>query len=257
MADIGKTLREARLRGRIDIGEVEAATKIRAKYLRALENEEWDLLPGPTFVRTFLRTYADYLGLDSRLLVEEYKQSYERPSTQELSPFPSARGGRRARRPRRPLITPGVLVAIGAVVLIGALYALGTLWSDGSNSEESSPSGQATPTATPRGERTPTPTPSSRRRTVRLQIRPTGTVYVCLENVGGRELVNTTLAEGENTRTYRSRRFRVSFGTSLARMRVNGRTYRVKVSSQPVGYEIRPGRRPRELSAAQLPSCGG
>ena len=70
MPEIGATLREARMRARIDISEIESETKIRAKYLRALENEEWDLLPGPTFVKTFLRTYADYLGLDSRLLVE-------------------------------------------------------------------------------------------------------------------------------------------------------------------------------------------
>ena len=73
MPEIGDQLRETRMRNRIDITEVEAATKIRAKYLRALENEEWDLLPGPTFVKTFLRTYADYLGLDARKLVEEYR----------------------------------------------------------------------------------------------------------------------------------------------------------------------------------------
>ena len=80
MPEIGDQLRETRMRNRIDITEVEAATKIRAKYLRALENEEWDLLPGPTFVKTFLRTYADYLGLDARNLVEEYRARYERPS---------------------------------------------------------------------------------------------------------------------------------------------------------------------------------
>ena len=38
------------------------------KYLRALENEEWGLLPGPTFVRSFLRTYGDYLDIDGRML---------------------------------------------------------------------------------------------------------------------------------------------------------------------------------------------
>src|SRR3990170_4955194 len=74
MPDIGDQLRETRMRQRIDITEVEAATKIRAKYLRALESEEWELLPGPTFVKTFLRTYAEYLELDARLLVEEGKQ---------------------------------------------------------------------------------------------------------------------------------------------------------------------------------------
>ena len=66
MPEIGETLREARMRRRIDMTEVEAATKIRAKYLRALENEEWDLLPGPTFVKTFLRTYAEYLEAEAK-----------------------------------------------------------------------------------------------------------------------------------------------------------------------------------------------
>src|SRR5438105_10262868 len=80
MADIGTTLREARIRARIDISEVEARTKIRARYLRAIENEEWDLLPGPVYVKSFLRTYSDFLGLDSRMLVDEYKRLYEGPS---------------------------------------------------------------------------------------------------------------------------------------------------------------------------------
>src|SRR5581483_8085542 len=69
MPEIGSTLREARMRERIDVSEIEAQTKIRAKYLRALENEEWGLLPGPTFVKSFLRTYATALGLDGKALV--------------------------------------------------------------------------------------------------------------------------------------------------------------------------------------------
>ncbi|HWF25530.1 MAG TPA: helix-turn-helix domain-containing protein, partial [Solirubrobacteraceae bacterium] len=64
MPEIGATLREARMRARIDISEVEVRTKIRAKYLRAMENEEWDMLPGPIYVKSFLRTYSDFLGLD-------------------------------------------------------------------------------------------------------------------------------------------------------------------------------------------------
>ena len=59
------------MRARIDISEVEARTKIRAKYLRAIENEEWDLLPGPVYAKSFLRTYGDFLGLDSRMLLDE------------------------------------------------------------------------------------------------------------------------------------------------------------------------------------------
>src|SRR5947209_19805371 len=97
MADIGSTLREARMRARIDITEVEARTKIRAKYLRAIENEEWDLLPGPIYVKSFLRTYGDYLGLDSRLLIDDYKHRYERPSDNELRPIEIGRASCRER----------------------------------------------------------------------------------------------------------------------------------------------------------------
>ena len=125
MPEIGDQLRETRMRSRIDITEVEAATKIRAKYLRALENEEWDLLPGPTFVKTFLRTYADYLGLDARNLVEEYRQRYERPATQELTPFgrpawaapraaPPRRGARSGRGGARRGLSPAARRALPA-----------------------------------------------------------------------------------------------------------------------------------------------
>lgn len=73
MGQIGETLRERRMALKIDVHEVEEATKIRAKYLRALENEEYNLLPGSAYVKSFLRTYADYLELDSRALVDEYR----------------------------------------------------------------------------------------------------------------------------------------------------------------------------------------
>src|SRR3954469_7409237 len=145
MPEIGETLREARMRRRIDMTEVEAATKIRAKYLRALENEEWDLLPGPTFVKTFLRTYAEYLELDPRMLVEEYRQRFERTSTQDLTPFGPGMGGRRRQRPRRSL-GPLFVVLFGIVLLLGALYLLGVVW--GENPEDEAPRAVATPTAT-------------------------------------------------------------------------------------------------------------
>src|ERR671915_1200028 len=101
MPEIGSTLRETRMRQRIDITDMEVRTKIRAKYLRALENEEWDLLPGSTYVKSFLRTYAEYLELDARMLVEEYRQRYERPSTQDLTPFAAGLGRHKRLRRRR------------------------------------------------------------------------------------------------------------------------------------------------------------
>src|SRR5919198_4665518 len=139
MPDIGASLREARMRQRIDISEVEHETKIRAKYLRALENEEWDLRPGPTYVKSFLRTYADPLGLDGKLLIEEYKLRHERLSDVELQPITPL--GQRDRRPPRAGVPRGWLVAFVVVGLLAALYALGR----NDHNDNGTPSGQTTP----------------------------------------------------------------------------------------------------------------
>src|ERR1035438_8945183 len=125
MADIGATLREARMRARIDITEVETRTKIRAKYLRAMENEEWDLLPGEVYVKSFLRTYGDYLGLDTRQLIDDFKRRYERPSDHELRPI-TPRSRERDRRPRRPRVPPWVLVTLVLVLVVAALAWVGS-----------------------------------------------------------------------------------------------------------------------------------
>ena len=102
MPTIGDTLREARMRQHLDIADVEARTKIRAKYLRALENEEFGMLPGPTFVKTFLRTYAEALGLDPQVLVEEYRATYEsRDEVEQLQPLGPTAVARDRRRGRR------------------------------------------------------------------------------------------------------------------------------------------------------------
>src|SRR6266478_9379535 len=76
MFEIGSSLREARTRRQIGVAQVEEATKIRGKYLRALEEEQFDLLPSQTYVKGFLRTYADYLGLDGQLYVDEYNSRF-------------------------------------------------------------------------------------------------------------------------------------------------------------------------------------
>jgi hypothetical protein len=258
MPEIGQTLRETRMRNRVDITEVEAGTKIRAKYLRALENEEWDLLPGPTFVKTFLRSYADYLGLDSRLLVEEYKQRFERPSTMELTPFAPRASGRTSRRERRrrPWLGPGLAVVFALVLVLGALYALGS-WGEEDSGGGGEPNTVEKPTATPAGDdgEQQRERPARPKR-VTLQIVPTGLVNVCLVDANGRALIdNRDLNTGETTRRYRGRRFRVSFGNGNARMRSGGRTVDVPDRSTPVGFELRPGRRPRELSEARRPTC--
>jgi hypothetical protein len=248
MPEIGETLRETRMRRRIDMSDVEAATKIRAKYLRALENEEWDLLPGPTFVKTFLRTYAEYLELDPRLLVEEYRQRYERPATQDLAPFSPGLGGQRRqrRRPRLPL-GPGLVIVAGVLILLAAFYGLGR-WGQGD--EPAGAPNQVDAAPTPTATATPRATaPRARPTRVTLRLTAVDPVYVCLEDASGRVVVaGATLQPGQSTRTFRSRRFRANFGNGGIRMRVNGRSYRATSSSDPLGYDLRPGRRPRRLA---------
>ena len=250
MPEIGATLREARQRRKIDLFEVESQTKIRAKYLRALEDEEWDLLPGPTYVKTFLRTYAEFLGLDAKLLVEEYKQRFERPGPQELTPFSTNLGSRRERRRARgPMISPGVIVGLCFVLLIGVLAGIGILWDDTPGTSNGT---SATPTQTPSddsGTRTP-----ARPASVRLMIVPEARVKVCLlSRTGGRLIDGQNLRRGQNRR-FRGRRFRVSFSNGSVRMRVADRSYRVP-SGGPIGYQVRPGRSPARLSEAGRPKC--
>ncbi len=124
MPTIGETLREARMRQKLDIADVERQTKIRAKYLRALENEEFGMLPGPTFVKTFLRTYAEVLGLDPHALVDAYRASYEpHDELETLKPLGPPGSSARDRRRGRP--RPWIVAVLLVTVVIAGLVALG------------------------------------------------------------------------------------------------------------------------------------
>ena len=76
MFAIGSSLSEARLRKGLDLATAAESTKIRSRHLKALEDEQFDVLPGQTYVRGFLKTYADFLGLDGQLYVDEYSSRF-------------------------------------------------------------------------------------------------------------------------------------------------------------------------------------
>ena len=119
MFEIGSSLREARLRQGLDFPEAEQATKIRGKYLRALEDEQFQLLPAQTYVKGFLRTYAEYLGLDGQLYVDEFNSRYvvgdeEAPHRPRRSPAP--RGPRV--QSRVVLMTLLGIAAVTALVIV-------------------------------------------------------------------------------------------------------------------------------------------
>jgi hypothetical protein len=255
MPEIGATLREARMRARIDISEIEAETKIRAKYLRALENEEWDLLPGTTYVKSFLRTYAEVLGLDAKLLVEEYKLRHERLSDVELQPIAPPTARHRA-RPVGVGVPRGLLVGGILVALVVALALLGRDAGD-----DPAPSARETQTTTGTTTRTtprrrPATSPAApRSRIVSLQLIPTGPVYVCLDAAGDRRLIDgEILNPSPARRRFRSSRFRMVFGNGAIEMRVNGRAVSVPEVRAGIGYEVTAGGR-RSLPRAQWPGC--
>jgi cytoskeletal protein RodZ len=261
MPEIGPTLREARMRARIDITEVEQATKIRAKYLRAIENEEWNLLPGSTFIKSFLREYADYLDLDSRALVEEYKLRYERPSEHELAPIsPQLGRDRRGPGPSGPRVAPRWLIVGGVLVLIvlvlGLVGSLGGGGDDSPSSTDGSTAGtrdRAATTVTSQGRARRAASAAPARASVKLL--PTGTVYVCLVDGGGRVLIpGSQFTAGQSVPVYRARKLRVTLGNNAVQVRVNGRALAVPASSNAIAYEITPAGA-RSLPIDQAPTC--
>jgi cytoskeleton protein RodZ len=259
MPDIGTTLREARMRARIDISEIETETKIRAKYLRALENEEWDLLPGPTYVKSFLRTYADALGLDGKLLIEEYKLRHERLSDVELQPI--APPGQRDRRRRpRAAVPRSLLVAVVVVALLVGLWVLGNRNNnDGATPSSTPPPSTSQPSTPSSSSKAATPSKKKKAKAkpklARLTIVATGQVYVCLKAAGKRTPVpGIVLTGGARQGPYKSSRFRLQLGTSEARLIVNGKSRSVPSVANGIGYEITRSRM-RRLPSAQWPRC--
>jgi helix-turn-helix protein len=137
--EIGTSLREARIRRGIDFAQAELATKIRGKYLRALEDEQFELLPAETYVKGFLRTYAEFLGLDGQLYVDEYNSRFTAGEERELRP---RRTRTRAKRSRR-FETNVVLVAL-AVIAVLTVVVISAWKSSGGSPKTQTPPPAAT-----------------------------------------------------------------------------------------------------------------
>jgi cytoskeleton protein RodZ len=235
MPSIGDTLREARMRQRLDIADVEAKTKIRAKYLRALENEEFGMLPGPTFVKTFLRSYAEVLGLDPHLLVEEYRARYEpRDEIEALQPLGPPGLGRDRRR-RSPPPGPWLVLALGVLAVLGTLLVIGLVGDDeggdGSQAQERT-------TTERRRQRTEREQPPPRPRRVVLRIAPLAETYVCMDTGAGTDIRFEGIITSPET--FRGKRLRVNLGNTSVEVTKNGKRVDVGGGPDPVGFEFTP-----------------
>jgi hypothetical protein len=210
--EIGNSLREARLRQGLDFSEIEQATKIRGKYLRSLEEEQFDVLPGQTYVKGFLRSYADYLGLDGQLYVEEFNSRYVRGELEEEAeqqPFrprsvagPGRGGGVQAK---------AVMLTVAAIAGLTVFVFAAWMWGGNGNTPEVI---------------IPPPPPPAQKPTAKLVASAVaGGAYVAVYK-GSRErkkpIYEGTLEKG-HPRTFEGRRLWLYvFAPANLRLRLNG-----------------------------------
>ena len=251
MPGIGETLREARTAAGIQLDDAERTIRIRIRYLDALENEEWDVLPGDAYVRGFLHTYADFLGLDGAALVDEYDRQ-EVPAQAERSmdaPFEPPRttdGGNPTMR----------RIGWGAIFVAAALAALfivlgitgGSSQSPKNNLHQHHRGGDKQGSAQ---SSTTTTTPSE----ATVSLTPTGTVWVCLVDQSGKALVNgETLTTGDSRGPFKAKDMQLTLGNGEIQVELNGKQVSIPSAANPVGFDLTPqGAKP--LSTADSPTC--
>ena len=227
MFEIGNSLREARYRQQLELSDVELATKIRARYLQALEEESFDALPAQTYVKGFLRTYADYLGLDGQLYVDEYNSRYSVGEDEPREPVVARRTSTVHQRHRR-LERRGVLLALGGIGMVVAFFIAAFKFSGGGGNTPAIPNLGNTTTAKQSAPRV--------KKKQRKVARPTkirffvvaarGDCWMEVRNysASGRTLYTGTLQYRQHLGPLAARRLWINFGSpGNVKAAVNGR----------------------------------
>ena len=194
MFEIGASLREARLRRGLSAGDVERELRIRERYLRALEEEQWELLPGEAYAKGFLRTYAEFLGLDGDLYVDEWNSRFgHHEEAAAVEPEPAGR--------RRIGVLKPVAVGAGIAVVVAGVAA----WQLGSGGSpvrvRSAP--PSTSAATTRARATPPPVRVAAPAPAFAVFRATrGRCWLLVRSAGaaGPVLYEQVLAQGASLR---------------------------------------------------------
>jgi cytoskeleton protein RodZ len=245
---IGPTLREARSRRKVDLSEVEAAIKIRVRYLQAMENEEWDALPGGAYTRGFIRTYASYLGLDGERLADDYRRATGPPggerAPKRVEPVPTARRG------HRPWVSSRLVVV--AVCLLLVAVVVGIALAGGGGDSSSTTAGEE---GEPQGKHAKAPVATAKPG-VAVRLTATAEVWVCLLDAKEEPLVDgQILEEGAEAGPFRSNGFEVALGNGSVSMFVDGKPAPVPESSSPVGYRVDSGGKLIALEEGERPDC--
>jgi cytoskeletal protein RodZ len=246
--EIGNTLREARVRRNLTLQQVEEDIKIRVKYVQAMENEDWDVMPGVTYVKGFLRTYSTYLGLDPDVIIGEFRSRGMVPSQEHHEPFSgsSVIGKPRGHRGRNTI----VLVAVLCLVALAAIYVVGLLNGDKSSDEPTtkpgalgitSPSGS--PSASPTPEKTSEGIPAWQKNLVKVTAAKGDCwMEVRRNNSTGKKLFSGTVSKGD-TQKFKGKDIWMSLGApGNAQLNVQGKNVKLKSDTGPWPVEIIQGR---------------
>lgn len=246
---VGTILREARNRRKVELSEVEAATRIRLRYLRAMEDEEWDVLPGGFYTRGFIRTYAAFLALDGERLVGDYRNSVERWQRTPAEQTQAQPGSAAAPRKRSGVPLAALIVAAVVAVAVVAVVAIPSGGGDG-GAPVSTNAGKA---AKVKAEPSPRPAPKPG---VSVELAASAEVWVCVLNGGGKALVDGLILEaGGKEGPFHSGSFTVSFGNGEVTMLIDGREAEIPATSSPIGYAVDSSGRLTELDEAERPTC--
>jgi cytoskeletal protein RodZ len=231
---VGQVLQDARTGQGLDLTEAERVTKIRVKFLRAMEEDRWEALPAPVYARSFLASYARFLGLDDEPLVEEYERTV--PEADRVEPIPTGTIRVGGIRPRRRSLKPLLIgaAAVAAVLVVALVIAAFLGGSNNGGGQENKRAAKQKSSGAPAVTAT-TLAPGSE---VSLELRSTAPVWVCLVDSDDRALLAETVPTGEKRGPFEARAFDVTFGNGSVEMTVNGEPTSVPPLAEPLGYRI-------------------
>ncbi len=232
MFEIGSTLRETRVRRKTTLQQAEDDTKIRAKYIQAMENDDFDLMPSPAYVKGFLRTYCEYLGLDANVILDEYRSRFEPDEEHEPFGGNSALGRPHAHRRRNTL----TFIAVVCLLILGLLYMLGL----GRSGNKSTPPPVTVLSPTPQTTPSVHTTTATATFSVRI-VADQGACWVQVTRGGasGPVLYQATLALGQAHTLHTRRPIYVRLGVpSEVSIRVAGRAPFRPAETVSTTYEV-------------------